>query len=493
MGGDFLATTWIKAVHRTNSGSISAAIKHTLDYSENPDKTMGGELIAAFECDAMTAESEFLLSKRLYEQRTGRNQGRHDVIGYHIRQSFKPGEVTAEQALQIGYELAMRWTHGKHQFVVAAHKNTDNPHTHIFYNSATLDHSGKFQDFKRSAIALRRVSDKLCLERGLSIIEKPGLSKGYNRNEYLGDRKPPTGREKLCGIIDDVLCVGMSFPDFLVALRMAGCEIKIGKQVSIKPPGSKKFFRMDTLGEDYSDVAIKERLAGTRTVAKHNAIETQAESKISHYAALQKRPSLLIDIQAKIQLGAGDGYVQWMKIFNLQTAARTLIFLQEHGIDSYDELCEKASTASGEFHKLSKRIKEIETRQKEITELQKQIGTYGKTLGTYRRYRNIKNQKDRDAFYDVNSADIILHRAAKKYFDEHDFNDKLPSINSLKQEWATLDAERRKLYSGYKAAKQNYAALGTAKSNADHILGINKNAPEHDADRTQKRSYAHDR
>jgi hypothetical protein len=277
---------------------------------------MGGELIRAYECDPMTAQSEFMLSKKLYEQRTGRNQGKNDVIGYQIRQSFKPGEVSAQEALQIGYELAMRWTGGYHQFIVAAHTNTDNPHTHIFFNSVTLDHSRKYADFKRSAIALRRVSDRLCLEHGLSIIENPTLSKGYNRAEYLGKGKQPTGRDKLRELIDNSLCAGMSYPNFLVALKKAGCEIKIGKQYSIKPPGSKKFFRLDSLGEDYSYDAIMERLAGTRTVEKRSVSDSSADNKAAEYNASPKRPSLFIDVQAKVAEGAGAGYVQWMKVFN---------------------------------------------------------------------------------------------------------------------------------------------------------------------------------
>ncbi|GHU57423.1 hypothetical protein AGMMS49975_22990 [Clostridia bacterium] len=192
-----MATTWVKAVHRSNSGSISAGLKQTIDYAQNPDKTQGGKLTAAYECDPMTAESEFLLSKTLYEQRTGRNQGKHDVIGYQIRQSFKPGEVTAEQALKIGYDLATRWAKGRHQFIVAAHTNTANPHTHIFFNSVDLDCSRKFEDFRHSAIALRKISDILCLENGLSVIEKPRLSKGQNRAEYLGGDKQSTGRDQL--------------------------------------------------------------------------------------------------------------------------------------------------------------------------------------------------------------------------------------------------------------------------------------------------------
>ena len=470
-----MATTWIKAVHRTNSGSISAAIKSTVEYAENADKTQGGELVAAYECDPMTAQSEFLLSKRQYELRTGRNQGQHDVIGYQIRQSFKPGEVTAQQALDIGCELAMRWTKGKHQFIVAAHTNTDNPHTHIFFNSVTLDHSRKFQDFKRSAIALRRVSDMICLENGLSIIEVPGLSKGYNRAEYLGDRKPPTGRDKLREMIDNSLRVGMSFPDLLVALRKAGCEIKIGKQPSIKPPGSKKFFRLDTVGEDYTEAAIMERLAGRRDVAPRKKSEDDAERKTAEYTASQKRPSLLIDIQAKIQEGAGDAYVQWMRIFNLKTAAHTLIFLKENGIDSYDELIQRYNAVSAEYHPLSSRLKEVEDRQKEITELQKYIGQYGKTLAAWKRYK--KSGYD-SALFEAERADLTLHKAAKKYFDAQGFKGKLPSINTLKAEWGELQKERRQLSPQYHAAKGNYNPLLMAKSNAEVMLFDEQQQPK---------------
>jgi hypothetical protein len=312
-----LATTWFKAVHRTNSGSISAALKHTVEYAQNPEKTQGGELIAAYECSPATAESEFMLSKKLYERQTGRNQGKNDVIGYQIRQSFKQGEVKAQQALDLGYELAMRWTKGRHQFIVAAHVNTGNPHTHIFFNSVTLDHSRKFQDFKRSAIALRRISDTLCVEHGLSIVENPKLSKGYNRAEYLGGGKPPTGRDNLSKIIDDCLIVGNIFSEFLAALRKGGCEVKVGKQISIKPPGSKKFFRLDTLGNDYTDIAIKERLSGTHVIAKRSIIDDEAERKTAEYIASTNAPGLLIDMEQKLREGKGAGYEHWARLYKV--------------------------------------------------------------------------------------------------------------------------------------------------------------------------------
>jgi hypothetical protein len=301
----------MKAVHRSNSGSISAGLKQMIDYAKNPDKTQGGELTAAYECDPMTAESEFLLSKTLYEQRTGRYQGRRDVIGYQIRQSFKPGKVTAEQALKIGYDLAMRWMHGRHQFIVAAHTNTANPHTHIFFNSVDLDCARKFEDFRRSAIALSKISDMLCLENGLSVIEKPGLSKGRNRAEYLGGVKAQTAREKLQDLIDANLVIGQNFGTLLGKLKRAGCEIikngdtpnPGGKHTAVRLPGGKKNIRFDSCGEGYTEEHICKRLRGVRDVAP--------KVKITEPPKPVYVPKLLIDIEAKIQQGYGAGVLRY--------------------------------------------------------------------------------------------------------------------------------------------------------------------------------------
>ena len=208
-----MATTWIKPLHK--SSGISAALGRSLDYIKDKDKTDAGEFVMGYECHPQTAQSEFLLSKKLYTQITGRDQGKNDVIAYHIRMSFKEDEVTAEKALELGRELAIRWTRGKHQFIVAAHTNTNNPHIHIIYNSVTLNCDRKYQDFLHSYKALRRISDQICLEHGLAVIEKPGLSKGYNREDYLhardsgdgvaGTGKPPSVRDKLRNTIDNQL------------------------------------------------------------------------------------------------------------------------------------------------------------------------------------------------------------------------------------------------------------------------------------------------
>lgn len=455
-----MATTWMKALHRSGGNSIAAALGRSTDYIENPDKTDGGESIDAFECDARTVQSEFLLSKRLYEQKTGRDQGRHDVIAYHVRMSFKPGEVTAQQALELGRELGLRWTKGRHQFIVAAHTNTKNPHAHIIFNSVNLDCTGKFEDFKRSAIALRRVSDQICLEHGLSIIENPGLSKGFNRMEYLGGEKSPTVRDKLREMIDDSLREGKSFDAFLAAMKAAGCGVKRGKHLAFKIPDGKRFIRCDSLGDDYIESALLERISGKRVIAP--------KQKIAAPTPVSTKPNLLIDIQAKIQQGYGPGFERYAKIVNLKEAAKTLIFLQERGLTDYDVLSEKAAAASKCFGDTGDRLKVIEARQKEIAALQKHIGTYSKTLDVYRQYRDGGWNKK---FYAAHESDIIAHKAAKKHFDSLGLK-KLPKMDTLKKEYATLDAEKRKLYQGYRPAREEMIALLMAKQNVERILGM---------------------
>jgi len=417
----------------------------------------------AWGCEPETAQSEFLLSKKLYERNTGRNQGKRDVIAYHICMSFKPGEVTAAHALMLGKDLAFRWTKGKHQFIVAAHTNTNNPHCHIIYNSTNIDCNGKYQDFKRSAIALRRLSDQICLEHGLSIIEKPGLSKGYNRAEYIGENKLPTVRDNLRDLIDNTIQIGMFRSQFIEAMQKSGCEVKQGKHLSFKLPDSKKFIRLNSLGEDYSESAIMERLSGRRIF-----IPKQKPTPIKN----ENSPNLLIDIQEKMAQGKGAGYEHWANTYNLKESAKTLIFLEENKALCYDDLIEKEQAAAKRFREMTNRIKEIEPRLKEITELQKQIGTYRKTREVYKQYITLSGKKQ-ERFYNEHYSEIALHKAAKKHFDSLGYSpqNKLPKIDELKQEYAVLLAEKNKLYSEYKQAKRDMTDWHKAKYNADRIFG----------------------
>jgi hypothetical protein len=380
--------------------------------------------------------------------------------------------------LEAGYELAMRWTKGRHAFIVAVHTDRQHLHCHIVYNSTTLDCTGKFNNFIGSTFALRRLSDLICLERGLSVIVKPKPSKGKDYGAWLDEDKPVPWREQIRQKIDEVLPACSSFEEFLAAMKAAGFKVKDNrKDISLCAPGQGRAWRLKKLGENYTEAALRERIGGERIVASGGA------------SGGQVRVNLLIDIQAKLAEGKGAGYEQWAHIFNIKQAAKTLLFLKENGIDSYDDLVRKATAVSAEFDERLGRIHEIEKRLSDISSLQKQIGTYGKTREVYKRYRSAKNKAD---FFEEHRADITLHKAAKKYFDSLGLK-KLPSIPSLRQEYATLAAEKKKLYAAHFAAKDSVRELLVARGNAERILGIDRNALDHADSRAQNSHASHDR
>ena len=264
-----MATTTIIPIH-AGSRSIAKVLKKSIDYINNPNKTDNGEWVTAYECDPLIADAEFLFSKNQYASITGRSQGKNDVLAYHLRISFKPGETDAATANKIGYGLAMKLTKGQHAFVCCTHTDKAHVHSHIIINSTNLDCTRKFRNFKGSAFAIRKIADHLCLENGLSIIENPNPSRS-SYGKWLGDEKQLSNREKLERIIDMALenCALENCNDydsFLAILKSAGCEVKRGKYTSIKIPGASRFARLKSLGEDYAEEAILERILGKRIV-----------------------------------------------------------------------------------------------------------------------------------------------------------------------------------------------------------------------------------
>lgn len=458
-----MATTWIHPLHINKGQTVAQTIADRTDYAENPEKTAKGELVTGYACNPPTADREFVFSKKQYEQLTTyrRNWGTSDVLAYHVRQSFMPGEITPEEANAIGYELALRLTKGKHAFIVATHIDRAHIHNHVVFNSTTLDCKRKFKNPYHSTKIVRRISDLLCLEHGLSVIENPKPSKGRGYGDWLGEGKKPSWQSILRLKIDEVLPDCKTFDEFLAAMRVAGCEVTTRKKhISMKAPGQKRPSRLDTLRGDYTESAIRERIAGTRIVKSGTATK-------AFVVPQQPKMSLLIDIQQKIQQGKGAGYEQWAKVFNLKEAAKTLMFLQDNGLADYADLEKAVAEATSKYNDTAKQVKSIEQRQTEINELQKQIATYGKTRDTYTAYRKSGYSKK---FKSEHESEIILHQAAKKFFDEQGL-EKLPSIKSLQIEHGRLSEEKKKLYKQYQAEKEKMRELVLAKNNTDRILG----------------------
>ena len=401
-----------------------------------------------------------MLTKKLYEQATGRSQ-KSNVIAYQIRQSFRPGEITAEEANQVGYELASRFLKGKHAFIVATHTDREHIHNHIIYNSTALDGTRKFRDFFFSGLAVQRLSDLICLEHQLSVIEKKPYRERQKRITY-----PPreSNRDRLCSVIDEILQQKPTdYEDFLQKLEQQGYEIKRGKYTSVKGARQKRFIRFKTLGVGYSEDEIKAVLAG----------------KVEHHPRQKQPPKeqpfqLLVDIQAKLAEGKGGGYERWAKKYNLKEMSKTLLYLQEKKIDSADELRERAAAATERYHTLGDSIKAAEKRMGEIAVLRAHIVNYAKTRDAYAAYRKAGYSKK---FLEAHREEIELHKAAKAAFDEADLK-KLPKVKDLNVEYFELLSQKKAAYPEYRKAKEEMQELVRAQKNVERFFAEEKQTHE---------------
>jgi hypothetical protein len=404
------------------------------------------------------------MAKKEYFRITGRTQ-KNDVLAYHIRQSFKPGEITPEEANRLGHELDQRFTKGRHAFIVATHIDKAHLHNHIVFNSTNLDCTHKFVDFWRSNKALHRLNDVVCLENGYSIIDDPKPPKGHY-GTWLGSKKEPSSRELLEQLIEKVLQQNpASFEEFIKLLENEKCEFKRSRR-SVRLPGKKGFLRLKGLSDDYTEDAIKERIAGLRSAPKKIIIDDATVQPPSISAPPERKFSLLIDVQNSIKAQNSPGYERWSKVFNLKQAAKTLLFLQDNDLDDLGKLSEAAQKAKDDFNDLQSRIHAIDERLKVIPQIQKHIGVYVKTKDVYAEFKRHKFSKK---FLAENEKAINDCKTAKAFFDQMKLT-KLPTINSLKQEFATLTAEKKKLYSGYSAARNHMQEILMAEQNVRQLL-----------------------
>ena len=458
-----------RKIMRNRTRQQSMADRH--DYDQKAEKTQNGELVSSFMCSPETAAEEFEISKQLYHQITGRKQSpEHDIIMYRIIQSFKPGEISPEDANRLGYELAMKFTRGQHQFVVSTHVDKAHIHTHIEFNSTNLNCDAKFQNVKNSAFILRRLNDELCRAHGISVIENPKPS-AKKQKEIAAVKYGTSHKEQLRQTIDRVLPDCQGYDDFLAKMRAEGYEIREGKKLSFRAPGWGRFTRSDKLGADYTKEALRERSTnrGGRSSAARKAVPHAG-----------RKVNMLIDIQAKMAAGKGAGYERWAKIFNLKEAAKTLNFLIENDLTDYDELTVRAEQAGDRFDEVSRRIKQLEGRMAEVAQLKTHIINYSKTREVYAAYKKSRHKKE---FLAEHGAEIAQHEAAKKAFDALG-GKPIPKVAQLSQEYAALLAEKQEQYAEYKALRQDMIAYRTAKQNVDKILGL---VPEEqDQNREQK-------
>ena len=445
-----MAATRLIAMHHLKGKTIKQCLKDRIEYSLNPVKTENGEFVSFYECTPETVVEEFALSKREYEHIKGRSQQR-GVIAYMIRQSFKPGEVNAKEANNIGYELAMRFTKGKHMFFVATHTDRQHVHNHIVFNSTTLDCTKKFKNFFLSGRAIQKLSDLICIENSLSVIEPKPYSERIKENHY---KDSVSKRDFVRKDIDlAMLQQPKNFEMLLKILSEKGYEIRYGKHIAIKKKEDKRFIRLASLGTGYTQEDL------INSFVK----ETKIRKKRKGY---QKSLSLLIDIHEKIREGKGGGYTHWAKVFNVKQMTQTILYLQEHEFVSFEQLDAATNEVIKRFHEVSAELKYLEKQLGDSKELKKQIINYSKTRDIYVEYRKAGYSKK---FLEVRREEIQMHKTAKESFNKLGVS-KIPRVKELNQQISESYDKRRNVMEEYYQLKEEMRKMMVVRENIKRIL-----------------------
>lgn len=452
-----MAATRLIAMHIQKNRSVQQCLKDRTDYAENGEKTENGEWISSYECDPETVDKEFDFAKSRYADLTGRSI-ENDIIAYQIRQSFKPGEVTPEEANQIGYETAMRWTKGNHAFIVATHVDKAHIHNHIIYNSTDLEYKHKFRNFLFSGIALQRVSDLVCLEHGLSVI-KPRKPSERERRTVYPERK--SIRDKIREAIDLAMAKNpKDLEELLRLLEEDGYEIKRGKYIAVRGKEQKTFLRFRSFGKGYREEDFEKIFSGEEKLSP-----PPREKQTHRYEKPEKKFDMLLDIQEIISKGKGAGYERWAKVHNIKQISQTLLFLRDAGIRNMEELEKRACDSSVKYAELSETIKAAEKRMAEIAVLKTHILNYSKTKDIYVAYRKSGYSKQ---FYEAHREEIALHKAAKDAFSQLEVC--VPKIKDLNQEYAELIQKKKAAYAEYRKVRDENRELQMAKYNLERFL-----------------------
>ena len=425
---------------------IKSTLSKALDYIQNPDKTDGKMLVSSFGCSYETADIEFgfTLAQAIDK---GNN------LAHHLIQSFEPGEVDYEKAHEIGKQLADAVTKGQHEYVLTTHIDKGHIHNHIIFCAVNFVDYHKYNSNKRSYYGIRNMSDKLCRENGLSVVVPGKGSKGKSYAEYQAEKVGTSWKGKLKIAVDTLIPQVASFEELLQRLQAAGYEIKPGKYISCRAPGQERFTRLKTLGTDYTEEAIRERIEGKRTKAAKAPKE-------------QRGVSLLIDIENSIKAQESRGYEQWAKIHNLKLAAKTMNFLTEHKIEQYADLVSRIEEVNAENEKTADALKSVEKRLADMAVLMKHVTTYQKTKPVYEAYRRAK---DKDAYRAKQESSLILHEAAVKTLKAAGVT-KLPNLAAMQEEYGKLQAQKEALYADYGKLKKQVKEYDVIKQNIDNIL-----------------------
>ena len=438
---------------------MSKAIAYIL----NPEKTDEKLLVSSYGCASETAAREFEWTRKIAEQK-GMNPVR--IIARHVIQSFEIGEVTPELAHEIGKQFADEILGGKYEYVLTTHIDKDHVHNHLIFNAVDFVNYHAYKSYKRIYYDMREVSDRLCKENGLSVIP-PSQNKGMGYKEYTEAKRGTSWKQKLKQTIDRLVITAKDYDDFLRLMQEAGYEIKTGKYISFRAEGQERFTRSKTIGENYTEERIKERIAG-RTPRR------------SQRQATPKGISLIGDIQERIRLIDSKGYEHKAKLTILKEAARTLNYLTENNLLQYDDLEKKVEDVHSSYDRTGKELKVVEARLREVQPLIKNISNYQRLKPVYDAFQKAK---DKPSFKTKHEAELVIFEAARSTLLAMQGDEKLPSLKTLQAEQQRLLEEQQRLYDERAKLKKEVKQIETIKSNVDTFL-----APSADHDRDHLRS-----
>lgn len=438
---------------------MSKAIAYIL----NPEKTDEKLLVSSYGCASETAAREFEWTRKIAEQK-GMNPVR--IIARHVIQSFVIGEVTPELAHEIGKQFADEILGGKYEYVLTTHIDKDHVHNHLIFNAVDFVDYHAYKSYKRIYYDMREVSDRLCKENGLSVIP-PSQNKGMSYKEYTEAKRGTSWKQKLKQTIDRLVITAKDYDDFLRLMQEAGYEIKPGKYISFRAEGQERFTRSKTIGENYTEERIKERIAG-RTPRR------------SQRQTTPKGISLIGDIQERIRLIDSKGYEHKAKLTILKEAARTLNYLTDNNLLQYADLEKKVEDVHSSYDRTGKELKGVEARLREVQPLIKNISNYQRLKPVYDAFQKAK---DKPGFKAKHEAELVIFEAARSTLLAMQGDEKLPSLKTLKAEQAQLFEEQERLYAERNRLKKEAKQIETIKSNVDTFL-----APSADHDRDHLRS-----
>ena len=431
----------------TKISSIRKSINDAITYITNPNKTDEGYYISSYGCTPQTADIEFEITAN-----EGTNRG--NVKGYHIIQSFVPGEVDAATASDIGYKLAMAYTGGSHEFVVSTHIDKDHIHNHIVFNSVSFTDGKKFRNNKTTFKQMQYLNDKLCTEHGLSVIDKTQSGKGKTYYEYLDKPEKRTHREDLMIAIDTAIPLVDSFDELLKMLTRFGFEYKVNDDnYSFKKTDQERYMRLKSLGENYTLDMIKYRI-------EHKEVNELIIRKP------KQRVGLIPDTYKVIVKHKSEAYYQQIHLNHIKSICETYNFLQTYNINSVSKIKETQNEWAQRSKDERANIRDMED---EINKLKK-ITTALEKRDKYKKiYDEYKKRNKSSLFFDKYESEIKLYEAAINTLKEYDV-EPLATLEEVTNKLDTLTKEHDAKLKSFHLLNKEISRLDKASQNLNTIL-----------------------